>query len=141
MVPHVASAKSVEASIQAIIPDIRLFFNHRIKRWVVAQVKKNPGGMLLPNTVGMPEAERPYTLYVVHDPKTGGYREPSAFDIQLAVKIGQFGREAIAKGGDWLIDQLDKREQAGREATDKKLRDQVHDIAPDLKRALRKEMQ
>lgn len=140
MIPHVHEAKQVEASINAVIPDIKLFWNHRLERWVVAQVKANPGGLLLPGAGDMPSTTRPWTLYKIEN-EDGTYRVPSAWDVSRAIQIGRDGREAIEKGGDWLIDKIETEERRKKEEADERLRKHVAAIAPDIKRAFRGDTQ
>lgn len=137
-VPHVAEARAVEASIQAVIPDIRLMWDPNTSRWVVVQIKQNPGGFILPGLSDMPSQTRPSVLYRIQAPKTNAYRPPASVDVKLAINIGRFGREAIAKGGDWLIDEMEKAEAEAKVASRQRLHDHVKAVAPDLKRALRK---
>lgn len=140
MIPNVQEARTVQSAINSVIPDIKLFWNHQVERWVIAQVKQNPGGLLLPGFGEMPEATRPYTLYRV-ETKDGSYRAPSQWDVSRAIEIAKFGREAIEKGGDWLVDQVEAGERSRKEAADKRLRDTVDAIAPEVKRALRGDTQ
>lgn len=140
MIANVNEARQVQAAINAVIPDIKLFWNHDKERWVVAQVKQNPGGLILPGAGDMPSTTRPFTLYVVQQ-KDGSYRIPSEWDVREAIGIGKFGREAIEKGGDWLVDQVEAGERKRKEEADDRLRKHVHAIAPDIKRALRGDTQ
>lgn len=136
MIPHVSDARAVEKSINAVIPDIKLFWNHQHQRWVVAQVMENPGGLLLPSFGSMPSATRPHTLYKIEDDK-GNYRVPSDWDVRRAIQIGREGREAIEKGGDFLVDKVERAERLKKEEADNRLREHVKAIAPDMRRALR----
>lgn len=136
MIPHVTEAREVEREINSVIPDIKLFFNNRLNKWVVAQIKKNPGGLLLPQAGDMPSATKPYVLFKIEDQK-GNYRPPAAMDARRAIEVGKFGNEAIAKGGDWLVDNIEAKEQANKAAADKRLADTVHAIAPTVRRAMR----
>lgn len=140
MIPNVQDARQVEASINAVIPDIKLFWNHALNRWVVAQVKENPGGLLLPGFADMPSAKRPWTLYRIEN-EDGSYRAPSGWDVQRSIEIGRTGRKAIEKGGDWFMDQVESEERKRKEAADRRLRDTVSAIAPEVKRALRGDTQ
>lgn len=137
MIPHIKEAREVEGAIVSVIPDIRLFWNGGLQRWVVAQIKENPGGLVLPGLGDMPSATRPFTLYVIRVPKTGAYRAPSQLDVQMAIKIGRNGREAIEKGAAWLMKQVEDQETANKAVADKRLRDTVEAIAPDMRRAMR----
>jgi hypothetical protein len=140
MIANVNEARQVQAAINAVIPDIKLFWNHEKERWVIAQVKQNPGGLVLPGFSDMPSSTRPFTLYVVQQ-KDGSYRAPSEWDVRQAIQIGRDGREAIEKGGDWLVDKVEAAERARKEAADERLRKKVQAIAPDIKRALRGDTQ
>lgn len=136
-IPHVASARAVEAGINSVIPDIKLFWHPGFKRWVVAQVQHNPGGLILPENGKLFSTSRPNKLFKIETP-TGEYREPSDMDTARAIQIGRDGREAIAKGGDWLVDKIEQHEQANKDAADQRLREKVAAIAPTVRHALKK---
>lgn len=136
MIPHTSEARVIQQSINAVMPDIKLFWNHAKQRWVVAQVFKNPGGLLLPGYADMASSSRPNALYTV-ETNEGEYRAPSEWDVRRAIEIAKAGKKALEMGADKYIDEIEKAEEARKEEGNNKLRRHVEAIAPEMKRALR----
>lgn len=137
-IPNVREAKQVQTAIDSIVQDVKLFYDHRKERWAVCQLNANAGGLLLPSRDGM-TTSRPTVMFFVQD-SVGDYRTPSQQDISDVVALRRNAQAAFDKGGDWLADQMEKREAEKDAAHQAKQRARLAEIAKPLKKAIRQEI-
>lgn len=138
MIPHVHDAKIIQDSISAIVQDVKLFYDHGKERWAVCQLTQNAGGIVLPSRDGM-TSSRPTVMFYVQD-KHGEYRAPSQQDISDVVALRRNADVAFLKGGDWVADQMEARENDKQVAFKQKQKEMIADFAIPLKKAIKAEL-
>lgn len=141
-VPGLNEAKAVLDTIhRAGIEDVKLFYDNTILpfgMWCVVQVKRDTSRILMPDSYKQ-ENLQPLIMWWCKD-EHGRFRVPNqqdASDIIISVKRAQV---AWKKGGDKLDDEFIKQDQAKEAAHRAKQRERIHAVAPDLQKAIQREL-
>lgn len=135
MVPGAKEAKTIERQIHAVgIKDVQLFFDNQIKMWAVCQVEKH-GGILLPDNYNE-NGVKPYILWWCKN-ETGAFRVPNDTDFINVLKVVQQAPKIWAQG-EKRADKFDAQDAEKDHKHREKLHDRVHEIAPAMKKALKK---
>lgn len=138
MVSGLQEAQYVQNKIrQAGIQDVQLFWDDRAGIWAVCQVMKR-GGILLPDSYAQ-DGIKPHIMFYIKN-KLGGYRTPNDQDVIDVIATVHQSERTFEKGGDWLADQLDEQSADKDRKHRAKLKEKVHEIAPALKKAIKKEL-
>lgn len=139
MIRGLKEAQYVQGKIRELgIQDIQLFYDEELQMWAVCQVKKR-GGILLPKSY-MEDDIRPSIMWWVKD-MNGVYRNPSDRDISdVAVTVNRSKTWFEHGGGDRLADEFEKQDAAREQKHAEKFKEKIHKIAPDMKKAIRKEL-
>lgn len=137
MVPGLSQAKGIESKVHSLgIQDIQLFFDQGIKMWAVCQVHKH-GGILLPDSYQQ-DGIKPYILWWCKD-DTGHYRTPNEQDLMDIVTVVKRA-PSIWEQGEKRADKFDELDAEKDRKHRAKLKEKVHEIAPAMKKAIRKEL-
>lgn len=132
------AARKVQAAIKAHgIQDVDLFYDHEIKMWAVCQVTKKSDVFVLETAK---KHVQPIIMWWVKNVSDGTYREPSEVDISDVIAVVQRAQKTWEKGGEWLADQLDAQDKAKDDAHKAKQAQRIKDIAPHLKKYIKKEL-
>ncbi len=134
-------ARYVQNKIKELgIKDIELYFDNTILpdgMWCVCQVNKPSGTILLFRDTKIDT--QPQLMWWIKNSRTGRPRLPSDQDISDIVITVKRAHVIWDKGGDWLANELDKQSQAKDQKHQKNFRQKIKDIAPEMKKAIRKE--
>lgn len=134
--PGLAGANFVEGKIKSLgVKDIQLFFDEEIRMWAVCQVMKR-GGLLLPRTY-MEEGVKPSILWWCKS-NDGSFRSPNEQDIHDIVAVVTRAQTTFTHGGDALADEFERQDAEKDRKHRANFKKKIHDIAPDMKKALRK---
>lgn len=135
MIYGLTEARKVESDISRLgIKDIRLLFDEQLKMWAVVHVQ-GQSGLLLPETF-QPHMQ---LLWWVKDSR-GQRRLPSNQDVSDIVITRQRAEIAWRKGGEWLADRLEEQDKERDQKHREKQHQMIKDIAPQMKKAIRKEL-
>ena len=141
-IPGINQAKEVQLKIlKAGIEDVKLFHDNTIiphGMWCVVQVKRNTSRIIMPDNYKQ-ENLQPMIMWWCKDPE-GRFRVPNDNDAHDVIVIVQRAKKIWAKGGDKLDDEFVKQDEKKQEAYEKKKRDRIHAIAPEMKKAIRREL-
>lgn len=136
MIRGLKEAQYVQGKIRELgIQDIQLFYDEELQMWAVCQVKKH-GGILLPKSY-MENGIRPSIMWWVKN-NDGTFRLPSDRDISdVAVTVTR--AQTWFKDGN-LADEFEKQDAAREQKHKEKFKEKIHKIAPEMKKAIRKEL-
>ena len=135
MIGH-QEAKYVQGKIrQAGIQDVQLFWDEQIKMWVICQVQKY-GGILLPDNYAQ-DGIKPHIMFYCKDNQGHG-RLPNDQDIMDVIAIVSRAQTSFKKGGDWLANEFDAQTAEKDRKHQEKFKERIHEIAPAMKKALKK---
>lgn len=138
-IPGLDQAKYVEGKIRELgITDVKLFYDSMIQpqgMWVVCQVKKNTGRILLPDNYQQDDIKPMIMWYC----KTadGHFRFPGEQDISDIVVIVNKAQKTWDEGGDVLADRLDAQSAEKDEKHQAAFKQKIHTIAKPMKKAIR----
>lgn len=142
MIPGLKQAKYVQDKIRELgIQDIQLFFDGNIEpqgMWVMCQIQKISSGLILPKTYNE-NGIKPYILWYIKD-NDSRYRHPSDQDISDVVATVHRSQKSWKMGGDWMADRLDEQSNQKDLKHRENFKKKIHAIAPEMKKAVRKEL-
>lgn len=137
----VKEAQHVQGMLNKVAPDVQLFFDDQVQPhgiWVMCQVMKRSSSLILPSSY-MQDGIKPYIMWYIKDVE-GRARVPNERDVMDVIATRQRAEKIWEKGGDYLADKLDEQDAEKDARHRQKLKDKVHEIAPDMKKAIRKEL-
>lgn len=141
-IPGLNEAKTVESAIlRAGIKDIKLFYDKTIMPnglWAMCQVNKNTSQILIPNSYNENKVE-PTILWWCKD-NEGRFRLPNENDINDVIVIVSQAGKTWEQGGDKLDDKFIEQDIKKQADYKQAQRDKIHSFAPDLQKAIRKEL-
>lgn len=141
-IPGINEAKDITERLKrAGIEDVRLFYDKTIQphgMWAVCQVQRETGRILMPGSYGQ-ENIRPLILWWCKT-RESTFRIPNENDFHDMMVVAKRAEKIWAAGGNKLDDEFIKQDKQKEEAHRKKQRDRIHAIAPDMKRAIRREL-
>lgn len=132
------AAKRVQAAIKAHgVLDVELFYDHELKMWSVCQTTKKSDVFILETAR---KHVQPIIMWWVKNTADGTYRDPSERDVSDVIAVVQRAQKTWEKGGEWLADQLDAQDKAKDDAHKAKRAQLIKDVAPSLKKYIKKEL-
>lgn len=141
-IPGLNEAKEVQAKIlQAGIEDVKLFYDPYVVpfgMWAVVQVKRDTSRLIMPDSYKQ-ENLQPLIMWWCKDAESK-FRVPNENDAKDVIIVVRRAQKVWAKGGDKLDDEFIKQDEAKEKAHREKQRDRIHAIAPELKKAIRREL-
>lgn len=105
--------------------------------WAVVQSFKMPKAIITMEDQNMTKTES--TLMFWCKSPEGTYRAPNIQDVGDVLAIVQRAQVTFQKGGDWLIDQAEKREADRKEELDQRHHERIRKNMKELKAILYKE--
>ena len=141
-IPGINEAKQVEAMIQSAgIKDIKIFYDKEILpngMWAICQVNKDTSQILIPNSFNENKVQ-PTILWWCKD-REGRFRLPNENDINDVIVIASKANKTWENGGDKLDDKFIEQDIKKQADYKKAQRDKIHSFAPELQKAIRKEL-
>jgi hypothetical protein len=140
LVPRTIPGKSQAASImsslsKAGIHDIQMFYDPTIipsGMWAVVQVVGVSSDILLPKKYN---AQKPYILWWCKD-EDGKFRYPNDHDLDSIIQVVRRAPKIWAEGED-RANKFEALDAEKDRKHNQKFKDKIHEIAPDMKRAIR----
>lgn len=139
-IPGLSEANKVMADIKRLgIQDVEPMYDKQVNLWGMFQVFRPSGKILLVNT---PEsyATAPILMWWCRDPKTLQFRVPNDQDLSDIVTTVKRAQVVFDKGSDWMVDQIEAKENADYTANRKAQSDRIKSFAKPLKKAFKKEV-
>lgn len=144
-IPNLLEAKFVQDRILSIgIPDVTLMYDPTITpkegpqgMWAVVQSFKRPNAILTMENQNMEKTES--TIMFWCKTPEGTYRAPNIQDVGDVLAIVQRAQVTFQKGGDWLVDQAEKREAERKEELDQRHHERIRKNMKELKKILYKD--
>lgn len=140
--PGLHAARRMEKLLRAAgINDIKFFFDDEMVHpgiWTVTQVAHDTERMIMPHDYAT-DGLRPTKMFLCKT-ADGRFRIPNKQDVSDIRIIVKRAHTLWSKGGDWMDDQFKKQDDAKNEAHAKQQRERLHAVAPDLKKAVRREL-
>lgn len=140
-VPGLQEAQYVQNKIRELgIQDVQLFFDEKVEpngMWVMCQVMNRTNRLIIPDNYAQDNI-KPYIMWYIKT-NDGHFRLPNENDISDVIATRTRAEKVWEKGGDWLADHLDDQSKEKDRKHHQKLKNTVHDIAPAMKQAIRKE--
>lgn len=125
------------------VRDVTLMFDPTITpqrgqqgMWAVVQSFKMPNTILTMDNQNMEKTES--TLMFWCKTPEGTYRAPNIQDVGDVLAIVQRAQVTFRKGGDWLVDQAEKRESERKEELDQRHHERIRKNMEELKKILYK---
>lgn len=145
-IPNIAEAQAVQQKIhKAGVRDVTLMYDPTITpkhgpqgMWAVVQSFKMPSTILTMDNQNMTKTESTI-MFWCKNAKDGTYRPPSDQDVGDVLSIVQRAQVTFRKGGDWLINQAEKREAERKEELDHRHHERIRKNMQELKKILYKE--
>lgn len=138
MTPNMKEAKHIQAMIDRLgVPDIMLLFDRQIGLWSVCQVVRKEKNLLTFDSPNIYEIQ-PNLMFWIKNSE-GKYRVPSEQDVSDVITIVQRAQITFDKGNDWLIDNIERREQEIHDENRKKQSEKIRSMAKPLKRHMKRE--
>lgn len=137
-----SAALAINSKLASLgIHDVKLLHDKNIQpygMWVVTQIEGKSNILLLPNSYAETNL-KPYILWYCKDEKTGKFREPNDDDLMNIITVVKRAPSIWEKGEKRAdkFDELDAKKDREHHA---KLKEKVHEIAPAMKKAIRKEL-
>jgi DNA polymerase III alpha subunit len=141
-VPGAAEAQAIMSKLRSVgIHDVQLFHDDRIVphgMWAVVQVQKHVSSLILPSSY---KEAQPYILWWIKT-NDGHFRVPNDQDLHDIVVIVQNGRKQWEDDptGEKMARRLDEQSAEKDRKHREAFKQKIKDIAPDMKRAVRKEL-
>lgn len=135
--PGLTVAKDINDRLSALgIHDVQLMFDKQINMWAVIQInKKAPSQLLLPKTYKETDLE-PYILWWCKN-NEGRFRLPDLDDLANIVKMIKQAPDIWAKG-EKRADKFDQQDADKDRKHQDKFKQKIHEIAPAMKKAIKK---
>lgn len=137
--PGLEAANYVQAKIDALgVQDIKIMFDKEIRMWAICQVEKRTNQILLPEYYTQDDI-RPMIMWWCKD-NQGRFRAPNDNDVNDVIVTVTKAHKIWDKGGDWLDDQFKAKDLEREIAHQRKFKKRIKEIAPEMKRAIRKDI-
>lgn len=141
-IPGASAAAGIMSKLRSIgIGDVQLFYDADIKpngMWAVVQVQNRTSSLILPSNY-MENNVRPYILWWCKT-NDGHFRLPNDQDLSDIVAVVQRAEVNWKNDGNDMADRLDQQAQKKDEDHQAKFKQKIKDIAPAMKRAVKKEL-
>lgn len=126
------------SKLQSIgIKDIQLFFDDQIKMWAVVQVNYTTNNFILPKSYGETK-QQPYLLWWCKNDQAK-FREPNDQDLVDIITIVKRA-PTIWEQGEKRADHFDELDAEKDHKHRTAFKEKIKDVAPAMKRAVRKEL-
>lgn len=134
MIPNIREAKYVQSMIDRLgVPDVQLIYDHQVKMWMVAQMRKKENKILI---FDQAIANEPYILFWIKK-NDGTYRVPQEQDINDIIAIVTRAQTWFEKGSDAMIDEIEKQEKIEYDKNRQKQSERIRSAAKPLKKLLK----
>lgn len=138
-VPGAAAAQSIMGKLANVgIHDVKLMYDKDILpngMWAVVQIQGRTSSLLLPESYDATNLQ-PYILWWVKN-NEGRFREPNDEDLMNIITVVKRAPK-IWEQGEKRADHFDELDAKKDQAHQQRFKDRIHDIAPAMKKALRK---
>lgn len=134
-------ARYVQEKIKQLgVQDIELYFDNTILpdgMWSICQVNKPSGNILLLRDTTI--QTEPQILWWCKT-QDGHSRVPNDQDVSDIIITVKRAHNLWDKGGDWMADEFEKQDAERDRKHQEKFKERIHEVAPKLKKAIRKEL-
>lgn len=140
--PGAKEAASINRRLKSAgIHDVTLFHDNNIQpygMWAVVQINGETNNLMMPESYGATSLE-PYLLYWCKDERDGRFRVPNEQDFRNILLMVRRAQDIWDKG-EKRADEFEAKDAQKDRKHKEKFHDKIHSIAPELKKAIRKEL-
>lgn len=139
-IPGLREANRIMTDLKRLgIHDVELMYDMQVNMWAVVQVFKPSGKILLMNNPHSYETQ-PVLLWWCKDSLTHKYRTPNDQDLSDVIITVKRAQVVFDKGSDWLVDQIEAKEQAQYDKNRQEQSERIRSFAKPMKKAIKKEL-
>lgn len=140
--PGAKEAASINRRLKGVgIYDVTLFHDSNIQpygMWAVVQIKGETNNLVMPESYESTSLE-PYLLWWCKNELDGKFRIPNEEDFRNIIRMVRHAQSVWDKG-ERRADEFDELDVEKDRKHKEKFHDKIHSIAPELQKAIRKEL-